>query len=74
MRARAIENQVYVLACAAVGTQDGIELSGHSAVIDPWGECVAEAGGEETILYADLDLALVAATREGFPVLRDRRL
>jgi predicted amidohydrolase len=74
LRARAIENQVYVLACSAAGTQDGIEMAGHSLVIDPWGEIVAEGGAGEQILYADIDPAMVAATRAGFPVLNDRRL
>jgi predicted amidohydrolase len=73
-RARAIENQMYVLACAAAGTQAGLEMTGHSMVIDPWGEVVAEAGAGPTTLHAEIDLASVAATRERFPVLRDRRL
>jgi predicted amidohydrolase len=74
LRARAVENQFFVAGCAVAGTQSGIEMSGHSVVIDPWGEVVAEAGAGETILYADIDPALVDSTRERFPVLRDRRL
>ena len=73
-RARAIENQVYLVACAAVGTQAGLEMSGHSMVIDPWGEIVAEAGDEPTVLHAEIDFELVEQTRAKFPVLRDRRL
>ena len=73
-RARAIENQMYVLACAAAGTQAGLEMTGHSLVIDPWGEVLAEADAEPTILYAEIDLPSVPETRERFPVLRDRRL
>jgi predicted amidohydrolase len=73
-RARAIENQMYVLACAAAGTQAGIEMSGHSLVIDPWGEVVAEAGDEPTVLHAEIAPAIVAETRAKFPVLRDRVL
>ena len=72
LRARAIENQMYVLACAAAGTQAGQRMTGHSAVIDPWGEVLAEADAEPTTLFAELDLASVAKTRERFPVLRDR--
>jgi predicted amidohydrolase len=74
LRARAIENQVYVLACSAVGSQADIEMAGHSLVIDPWGEIVAEGGAGEEIVYADIAPATVDTTRERFPVLKDRRL
>ncbi|HEV2640573.1 MAG TPA: carbon-nitrogen family hydrolase [Actinocrinis sp.] len=74
VRARAIENQFFVLAAAAAGTQAGIRMSGHSMVVDPWGQVIAEAGDEETILYAEIDLDLVEQTREKFPVLKDRRI
>jgi len=73
-RARAIENQMYVLACAAAGTQGGLEMSGHSLVIDPWGEVLAEAESAPTTVYAEIDPGYVATTRDRFPVLRDRRL
>jgi predicted amidohydrolase len=72
--ARAIENQTFVVACAAAGTQADIEMSGHSLVVDPWGEILAEGGDGEEILYAEIDPAAVEATRERFPVLKDRRL
>jgi predicted amidohydrolase len=70
--ARAVEQQVYVIACNAVGEQSGIALGGHSRVVDPWGAVVAEAGTEEGILWCDIDPARVEATRGEFPVLRDR--
>ncbi|HZE65810.1 MAG TPA: nitrilase-related carbon-nitrogen hydrolase [Sporichthyaceae bacterium] len=73
-RARAVENQVYVLACGASGTQAGVEQAGYSAVIDPWGEVLAEAGTDEQILDVEFDPARVAEVRAQFPVLRDRRL
>jgi predicted amidohydrolase len=73
-RARAIENQMYVLACAAAGTQAGLEMTGHSLVIDPWGEVLAEADSAPTTIHAEIDPAYVPTTRERFPVLRDRRL
>jgi predicted amidohydrolase len=73
-RARAVENQVYLLACGASGTQAGIEQAGYSAVLDPWGEVLAEAGVEEQILEVTIDVARVAEIRAAFPVLRDRRL
>lgn len=74
LRARAIENQVYMIACAAVGVQADLEMSGHSMVVDPWGEILAEGGVDEEIVYAEIDPGFVDQTRESFPVLRDRRL
>jgi predicted amidohydrolase len=73
-RARAIENQMYVVACAAAGTQADLQMSGHSVVVDPWGEVLAEAGDEPTVLFAEIDPATVPQTRERFPVLKDRVL
>jgi len=73
-RARAIENQVFLLGCNQVGTQEGVELGGHSVMIDPWGHVLAEGGTNEEVLTVELDLAVVAKTRAEFPVLRDRVL
>ncbi|MFE3825263.1 carbon-nitrogen family hydrolase [Streptomyces sp. NPDC059092] len=73
-RARAVENQAYVLACATAGTHAGVEQSGHSIVVDPWGEVLAEAGTGEEVLVVEVDPAEVARTRERFPALKDRRL
>ncbi|WP_282797002.1 carbon-nitrogen family hydrolase [Streptomyces sp. CC224B] len=74
-RARAVEDQVYVLACGTAGTHAGVEQAGASVVVDPWGEVVAEASPtREAVLTVDLDLARVAETREQFPALKDRRL
>lgn len=73
-RARAIENQVFFVGCNQVGNQEGVEMAGHSVVIDPWGEVIAEAGDDEEVLTVEIDLAMVAKTRAEFPVLRDRKL
>ncbi|UYQ63349.1 carbon-nitrogen family hydrolase [Streptomyces peucetius] len=73
-RARAVENQAYVLACGTAGTHAGVEQAGHSIVVDPWGEVLAEAGPDEEVLTVDLDPAKVTRTREVFPALKDRRL
>lgn len=73
-RARAVENQAYVLACGTAGTHAGVEQAGHSIVVDPWGEVLAEAGPDEQVLTVELDVAKVARTREEFPALRDRLL
>ncbi|WP_330338843.1 carbon-nitrogen family hydrolase [Streptomyces sp. NBC_00557] len=73
-QARAVENQAFVLACGTAGTHAGVPQAGHSIVVDPWGEVLAEAGPDEEILTVDLDPAKVAATREQFPALKDRVL
>ncbi|MGO4544906.1 carbon-nitrogen family hydrolase [Paenibacillus sp. 2TAB23] len=73
LTARAIENQMFVVACNRMGTSGDTQFFGHSLILDPWGETVAEAGEEETILYADIDLALVDSVRSKIPVFEDRR-
>jgi predicted amidohydrolase len=74
LRARAIENQVFVAACNRVGESKGEVFAGRSAVIDPWGEAVVEAGGEaEVLLTAEIDLARVDDIRARIPVFKDRR-
>ncbi|MFI5797030.1 carbon-nitrogen family hydrolase [Streptomyces sp. NPDC051677] len=73
-QARAVENQAFVLACGTAGTHAGVPQAGHSIVVDPWGEVLAEAGAGEEILRVEFDPAKVAATREQFPALKDRVL
>ncbi|MEV0930046.1 carbon-nitrogen family hydrolase [Streptomyces phaeochromogenes] len=73
-RARAVENQAFVLACGTAGTHAGVPQAGHSIVVDPWGEVLAEAGAGEEVLSVEFDPAKVGATRGQFPVLRDRVL
>jgi len=74
-QARAVEDQVYVLACNGVGAHAGVQMGGHSLVVDPWGQILAEAGGEaEEVLTVEVDVSSVGATRETFPVLPDRRI
>ncbi|MFG2573481.1 carbon-nitrogen family hydrolase [Streptomyces sp. NPDC048481] len=73
-RARAVENQAFVLACGTAGTHAGVPQAGHSIVVDPWGEVLAEAGAGEEVLTVDFDPARTAATREQFPALKDRVL
>ena len=73
-QARAVEDQSYVVACNTGGTHAGVPMGGHSMVVDPWGEVLAEAGDGEEVLVVDLDDELVARTRASFPVLADRRL
>ncbi|GGR74114.1 hydrolase [Streptomyces humidus] len=73
-RARAVENQAFVLACGTAGTHAGVPQAGHSIVVDPWGEVLAEAGSGEEVVTVDFDPAKAAVTREQFPALKDRVL
>ena len=74
LRARAIENQAYVVGVNRVGTGGGIRYAGDSAVIGPFGEIVAEAvGPTEQVLLGEVDPAAVITTRARYPFLTDRR-
>ncbi len=74
LRARAIETQCYVLAPAQHGTHEGGRRSyGHSLVVDPWGEVVAELPDGDGVLRATVDPERVAAVRRQLPSLRHRR-
>ncbi|GGF33551.1 hydrolase [Halobacillus andaensis] len=70
---RAIENQSFVIACNRVGADENNEFGGHSIVIDPWGNVVAEAGEQEEILLCEVDFSRVEAIREQIPIFQDRR-
>jgi predicted amidohydrolase len=73
-RARAVEDQVFVVACNTAGTHAGTRMGAHSQVVGPSGEVLAEAGEDEQVLSVELDVEGLAAIRAGFPVLADRRL
>jgi len=72
LKARAIENQVFVLAANRCGEDSGLVYAGHSRVISPYGEVMARAGKRAATLTATIDLGLVKSTREQIPCLRDR--
>lgn len=74
LRARAVEDQAYVVGVNTAGTHAGHEMGGRSAVIDPLGEVLAEAGTGQEVLSVEIDPAQVGPARERFPVLADRRL
>jgi len=75
LRARAIENQAYVIASAQGGEhQNGRRTWGHSMVIDPWGEVMALQAGGPGVVLADLDLARLLSVRQQLPALQHRRL
>jgi predicted amidohydrolase len=72
LKARAIENQAYVVATDQWGDHNkNIKTWGHSMVVNPWGEVIANAGEGEKIIYAELDINLVHKYRKRIPVLRD---
>ena len=75
LRARAIETGCYVIAAAQGGThQNGRSTWGHSMIIDPWGEIVAQIEGDAPgIIVADLDLGKVAEARGKVPALANAR-
>ncbi|SEN36187.1 carbon-nitrogen family hydrolase [Lihuaxuella thermophila] len=72
-QARAIENQMYVVAVNRVGEGGGNQFFGHSMVIDPWGKILAEGGEKEEILTVEIDLDEVNRVRKTIPVFEDRR-
>ena len=77
LRARAIENQAWVLAPAQHGRHDdgGLRQSwGHAMIVGPWGEVVAQVSDGPGVAVAEIDLARQRAIRERLPALRHRRM
>ncbi len=75
LRARAVENQCYVLAAAQGGThENGRRTWGHSLICDAWGDVVAQRAEGEGVVLAELDLARIASVRAQLPALAHRRL
>ncbi len=74
LRARAIENQCYVMAPAQGGLhENGRRTFGHTMVVDPWGEVLAVQAEGEGVVMADIDPARIAAVRAQLPALEHRR-
>jgi predicted amidohydrolase len=73
LRARAIENQAYVVGVNRVGRGGKLDYVGDSVIIDPFGEICVQAGSTEEIITADVDSARVAQVRAEYPFLQDRR-
>lgn len=72
LRARAIENQAFVIGTNRIGEGGGIKYAGGSAIISPHGEILAQGGDQEEILISKISGAEVAEVRKKFPVLKDR--
>ncbi|MBN1270575.1 MAG: carbon-nitrogen hydrolase family protein, partial [Kiritimatiellae bacterium] len=75
-RARAIENQCFVVAPNQCGANPVTKVAsyGHSIAVGPWGEVLGMLGDEEGILTVEIDPALLAETRKRVPALEHRRL
>jgi predicted amidohydrolase len=74
VRARAIEDQCFVIAANQVGEHvEGLRSGGRSMIVDPWGLILAQAADSETVITADLDLDAQAAIRTRLPSLANRR-
>jgi predicted amidohydrolase len=74
LRARAIENQAFVIAAGQVGRHaNGTVSHGRSMIVDPWGLVLAQAPDEETVVVADLDFDRLERVRATLPALRHRR-
>jgi predicted amidohydrolase len=78
LRARAIETGCYVLAAAQTGTYDTAATRprttfGHSLVVSPWGEVLADGGTDQTIVMVDIDSAEVSDARKRIPALTHDR-
>jgi len=75
LRARAIENQCYVLASAQGGTHaNGRRTFGHSMLVDPWGEVKDVLREGEGVVSGELDAGFLASVRESLPALKHRKL
>lgn len=73
LRARAIENQLYMVACNRVGRSKETDFFGHSCIVDPWGQPLIEAGEAEMLVTCEIDLGRVDEVRRKIPIFEDRR-
>jgi len=73
IRARAIENQIVMIAVNRVGTEGDNHFFGHSMIVDPWGETICSARDEEILLVCMFDAADILKIRKDFPVIDDIR-
>lgn len=72
-QARAVENQVFVCAVNCVGEHKGSPFYGHSMIIDPNGEVLAEGSEKQEIVYGEIDLSMIERVRSNMTVWKDRR-
>lgn len=72
-QSRAIENLAFLIAANCCGGENEKQIAGHSMIVDPFGEIIAEAGEKEEILKAEIDLEKINYWRNNFSSLKDRR-
>lgn len=72
-RARAIENQMFVVTCNSCGKAGATTYGGNSVIFDPWGELLAQAGADEETISAECDISILSGIRQSINVFRDRR-
>ena len=72
LKARAIENQMYVISCNRCGSTEKDTFDGGSLVVDPWGEVLLDAGNLEGLWFVDIDISKVDQARSTVPVFKDR--
>ncbi|KAH0624995.1 hypothetical protein JD844_032979 [Phrynosoma platyrhinos] len=73
-RGRAVDNQVYVATASPARDEKASYVAwGHSTVVNPWGEVIAKADTEETVVYADIDLKKLAEIRQQIPIHSQKR-
>lgn len=73
VKARAIENQVFVFACNRVGSDSDNDFFGHSMIVNPWGDVLVEGSGRVELLTQVIDMDMVVEARRKIPIFRDRR-
>jgi len=73
IRARAAENQMYIVGINTTGTTPVDRYSGTSMTADPFGTIIRKAGDAEQLLFSDLDIRVVEEARRAFPVIQDRK-
>jgi nitrilase len=75
LRARAVENQCYVIAAAQGGLHEtGRRTWGHSMIVDPWGDVLAQRAEGEGLVLAEMDRERIGSVRSQLPALEHRRL
>lgn len=73
LKARAIENQAYVIGVNRCGNDPNLAYTGRSQIVDPRGQILADAGEGECVIYAEVELGTLLAYRQEFPALADMR-
>jgi predicted amidohydrolase len=72
LRARAIENQVYIVGVNRCGKDGDLDYGGHSRIVSPWGEVLARTGKRAATVAATIDLDQVEKIRKKIPCLKER--